>query len=57
MKRIIACIVACISLFFGVACKDKREKVEYEEGHVFLTDDFFGFEEGELEKRVSYTWF
>ena len=52
MKRIIACIVACISLFFGVACKDKREKVEYEEGHVLLTDDFFGFEEGELEKEL-----
>ena len=52
MKRIIACIVACISLFFGVACKDKQEKVEYEEGHVFLTDDFFGFEEGELEKEL-----
>lgn len=59
MKRIIACIVACISLFFGVACKDKREKVEYEEGHIFLTEenfkiaidelvDYFGYERDQL---------
>lgn len=45
MKRIIACILVVISLFFGVACKDKKteESFQYKEGHIFLTELFGEF--------------